>query len=292
MTGVDGASEQRRQTGQRVRQVRAQRGLSLRALAAKLDVSVGTMSAIENGRTAVAVERLWAIAAALDVSMGSLVSSTVPEVNLRNREANWRTFGPLDLDPVLVGAIEAFVATGYHGASMRIIADNAGISVAGLYHHYASKQELLVRAFDHTMDELDGRLAAARSEGEGPLERLALLVEAMALFHTLRADLAFIGASEMRSLEQPDHDRIAARRSNLQRVIDAEIDAALLAGLATTSMPRETGRAIATMCTSLPQWFAPDGATSPQEIATEYAQLAVRMIGGAGIASMNTPARN
>lgn len=285
MVSVDDAAERRRQTGQRVRQVRAQRGLSLRALAARLNVSVGTMSAIENGRTAVAVERLWAIAAALDVGMGSLVSPAVAGVDTAHdtaahREADWRIFGPLDLDPVLVGAIAAFVATGYHGSSMRTIADNAGISVAGLYHHYASKQELLVRAFDHTMDELDGRLAAARAEGEGPLERLALLVEALALFHTLRADLAFIGASEMRSLEQPDHDRIAARRTNLQRVIDAEIDAALLAGLATTAMPRETGRAIATMCTSLPQWFAPDGATSPEEIAAEYAHLAVRMIGG------------
>lgn len=265
--------------------MRQQRGVSLRSLATRISVSAGTMSAIENGRTAVTVERMWEIAAALDVGIGALVlTSSVDAEALDVEDSDWRTFGPLDMDPVLAGAITAFVTTGYHGASMRTIAENSGLSAPGVYHHYASKQELLVQILDLTMDDLDRRLAAARAEGSGPLQRLALIVEALALFHTLRADLAFIGASEMRSLQQPDRDRIAARRTGLQRAIDAEVDAALVAGLVTTTMPRETGRAIATMCTSLPQWFSPDGTTSPQQIAKEYAQLAVRMVGAPSVA--------
>ncbi|MCW2748276.1 MAG: transcriptional regulator, TetR family, partial [Nocardioidaceae bacterium] len=181
---------------------------------------------------------------------------------------------------VLAGAIAAFVETGYHGATMRAIAERAGMSVPGVYHHYTSKHDLLVRIFDMTMDELDWRVDAARAEGDQPLQRLALIVEALALFHTLRSDLAFIGSSEMRSLEQPDRDRIAARRSALQHAIDVEIDAALRNGTATTPMAREAGRAIATMCTSLPQWFRPGGATTPESMAVECARLAVRMVGG------------
>lgn len=277
-------AQRRLATGARVREVRLQRGLSLRTLATGLGVSAGTMSAIENGRTAVTVDRLWDITAVLDVGVAALMATPSPDVEGVDDDADWRVFGPLDIDPVLAGAITAFVTTGYHGASMRTIAEYAGLSAPGVYHHYASKQELLVHAFDLTMDDLDRRLAAARAEGNGPLERLALIVEAMALFHTLRADLAFIGSSEMRSLEQPDRDRIAARRTGLQRAIDAEVDSALAAGLITTTMPRETGRAIATMCTSLPQWFSPDGMTSPQQIAKEYAQLAVRMVGAPSIA--------
>lgn len=270
--------------GERIRYVRLQRGLSLREMARRLGVSAGTMSAIENGRTSVTVDRMWEIAAALDVSIAVLMSAPSPGNEPPGEAASdWRIFGPLDVDPVLTGAITAFVTTGYHGASMRTIADHAGLSAPGVYHHYASKQELLVQLLDLTMDDLDRRLASASAEGSGPLERLALIVEALALFHTLRADLAFIGASEMRSVEQPDRDRIAARRTGLQRAIDAEVDAALVAGLATTAMPRETGRAIATMCTSLPQWFSPSGTTSPQEIAKEYAQLALRMVGASSL---------
>lgn len=256
----------------------------MRTLAKRVGVSAATMSAIENGHTAVTVDRVWDIAAALDVSVGVLMAPPAPGAAVLDEEASdWRTFGPLDFDPVLTGAITAFVTTGYRGASMRTIADHAGLSAPGVYHHYASKQELLVLLLDLTMDDLDRRLGSARAEGSGPLERLALIVEALALFHTLRSDLAFIGASEMRSIEQPDRDRIAARRTGLQHAIDAEVDAALVAGLVTTTMPRETGRAIATMCTSLPQWFSPSGSTSPQEIAKEYAQLALRMVGAASL---------
>jgi hypothetical protein len=33
------------------------------------------------------------------------------------------------------------------------------------------------------------------------------------------------------------------------------------------------------MCTSLAQWFQPDGRTTPEQIAQEYAQFALRLLG-------------
>lgn len=124
---------------------------------------------------------------------------------------------------MLQAAIDAFIETGYHGSTMRTIAERAGISVPGVYHHYRSKQELLVRILDLAMDELDWRLAAARDSQHGPLERLAALIEALALFYTQRSDLAFIGVSEMRSVEAPNQRRIAARRTAVQHLLDVEI---------------------------------------------------------------------
>jgi Tetracyclin repressor-like, C-terminal domain len=97
----------------------------------------------------------------------------------------------------------------------------------------------------------------------------------------MRPDLAFLGASEMRSLEQPDSGRIAARRRAVQHLLDAEIDAAISAGLARTPAPRETARAIVSMCTALPQWFDPRGRMSARDAAALHARLALDMIGGA-----------
>jgi AcrR family transcriptional regulator/transcriptional regulator with XRE-family HTH domain len=262
----------------RIRGVRRRRALSVRVLAGRIGVSAATVSAIENGHTGVSTERLGAIAAALGVSPGALLSpaGTPPPPPV---DAGWRIFHELDIDPALSGAIAAFVDTGYHGATVRTIATRAGLSVPAVYQRYASKQELLVRVLDLTMDELDVVMASALSEGRTPLQRLALIVEALGLFHTLRSDLAFIGASEMRSVEQPDRARIALRRTSIQHLIDAEISGALRDGTATTAMPLEVGRAIATMCTSLPQWFHLEGPTTAREIATAYADLALRMVG-------------
>ncbi len=43
---------------------------------------------------------------------------------------------------LLEAAYRQFVARGYHGASMRSIAEAAGITVGGIYNHFAGKEEI------------------------------------------------------------------------------------------------------------------------------------------------------
>jgi AcrR family transcriptional regulator len=45
-------------------------------------------------------------------------------------------------DAILEAAVELFVANGYHGTSMRQIADAAGIALGGIYNHFRSKEAL------------------------------------------------------------------------------------------------------------------------------------------------------
>jgi DNA-binding XRE family transcriptional regulator len=197
-------------TGEGVGHLRAARGVSVRGLAARVGVSPATISAIENGETGISVQQLHQIATALAVPAAALVEDPAAPTQPRNAgpssvelaTGNWRDSAPLPIGPVLAGAIKAFVDTGYHGASMRSIAQFANMSVPGVYHHHPSKQDLLVKNLDITMIDLLWRLQRAR-DGNNPIERVALVVEALALFHTTRSDLSFIGASEMRSPRTP-----------------------------------------------------------------------------------------
>lgn len=271
--------------GVRLRRARAAAGFSLRETAGRLGVSPATLSAVENGKTAISVTRLRAAAAELGTTVSWLIGEQ-PERLPRGQRTpapdhplDWREFPPLPLDPVLSAAIDSFVETGYHGATMRSIAERAGMSVPGVYHHYRDKQELLVRALDLTMDELHWRVPAARAQGATAAHRLAHTVEALALFHTHRRELAFIGASEMRSLTPADRRRIAASRNEIQYLLDEAIDAALTESGLPHADARTAGRAVATMCTALPQWFRLDGPTSPEHIATSYAEFALRLLG-------------
>jgi AcrR family transcriptional regulator len=276
--------------GEAVRRHRLLRGLSLRELGARVGVSAATLSAIENGHTGLSVQRLREIAAALDVQAGELVSDSEPVLahpapgtpappTVEEETGHWRDFAPLPIDVVLAGAIRAFVAVGYHGASMRSIAQLADMSVPGVYHHYPSKHDLLVKVFDLTMTDLIWRLEQARDEEGEPVARLSLVVEALALYHARRNDLAFIGASEMRSLEPESYRRIARLRTQVQDLLDDQISAAIGPGKLRVSHAADAGKAIATMCTSLAQWFHPDGPTTPERIAREYAQFALGLLG-------------
>ncbi|MDP9459797.1 MAG: TetR/AcrR family transcriptional regulator, partial [Actinomycetota bacterium] len=190
----------------------------------------------------------------------------------------WRIFAPLELDPSLTAALAAFLEFGYHGATMRNIAQRAGLSVPGVYHYYASKQEMLVAILDVTMADLLGRTTAARAEGRDPVERFALIVECLALYHTHRRELGFVGASEMRSLVPAQRTRVAAARRAQQRMVDEEVDGACRDGLFAVPRPHEASRAVVTMCTALPQWFDGQGPATAEEVAAQYVEFALDLM--------------
>lgn len=271
--------------GRTVRALRSARGLTARELAARLGVSPATVSAVENGRTGLSATRVAQLADVLDVPVqrvfGRGDEAAAPAAATRPAGAggpHWRDYPPLDMDPALRGALSAFLELGYSGASMRTIAERAGLSVAGLYHYYPGKQDMLVALLDLTMDDLLRRAVAAREEGRDPVERFALLVECLALFHTHRRELGFVGASEMRSLGRAAHDRVAGLRREMQHLVDAEVDAAVRAGRFRTPRPREASRAVVTMCTALPQWFRGSGPASAEQVAGEYVGFALSLV--------------
>lgn len=279
--------------GERVRQLRLSRGLTLRDTALRLEVSAATLSAIENGRTRLTVARLERLAQVLQAPVASLLTVAAmegapapgpvsrgdesPEPGLYTDGA-WRAYPPLDLGPVLTAALTAMLETGYHGASIREIARGAGLSVPGLYHHYPSKQEMLVAILDFTLGDLLARTGAVLEEGRDPVERFSLLIECLTLYHSYRRELAFVGASEMRSLQPGSRHRIIALRSRVQLQIDKEVEDAVTDGAFGTSSPHVAARAVVTMCTAVAAWYRAGGPTPPEELAEQYVDFALDLM--------------
>lgn len=280
--------------GAQVRAARTARGVTLRGLARMLDVSPATVSQIETGRTGLSVTRLTRIADALGMTVVQILDVTVGgedprppgpfPVDVNGPAVSWpalsnlREYGPLGFDPVLQAALDEFLAIGYHGATVRGIAARCGLSVSGIYHYYTSKQQMLVRILDLTMVDLMTRAHAARAEGRDPVERFCRLIEHLALYHTHRRELGFVGASEMRSVEAGDHQRIAAERTAQQRMVDHEVEQAVRAGFFRVDHPHEAARAAVTMCTGLPTWWQPGGSLSPEQVADQYVGLALDLM--------------
>ena len=182
--------------------------------------------------------------------------------------SSWRTYGPSPVDPVLSAAVEAFNEVGYDGATVRDIARRCGLSVAGIYHHYAGKQEMLFAAMSFTMDELEWRGAAAYAEGgDDPVERFKLQVETLALSHMHWIAQVSIGSTEMRSLTPENRVVIKSRRAELERRIETEVLAAVERGAFAVRYPREAVRAVSVMCISTGQWYNSEGKLTPEQIA-------------------------
>jgi AcrR family transcriptional regulator len=80
------------------------------------------------------------------------------------------------LEAILRQAAAVFRTRGYHHASIRDIARATGVSLAGLYYYFASKEDLLYLIQRHAFETI---LAAARAGIEGverPEDRLRALI--------------------------------------------------------------------------------------------------------------------
>ncbi|WP_236628943.1 TetR/AcrR family transcriptional regulator [Cryobacterium roopkundense] len=191
----------------------------------------------------------------------------------------WRDYTDGAPPPMLQAALDCFVEHGYHGTKIRTVAARVGLSVPGLYHHYPSKHALLVSIVQFAMRDLLDRCESALAEaGPAVEDRFRLLIECLVLFHAHRSDLAFIAASEIRSLEGEARSEHIAARDRQQRMVDEIIDAGVAVGAFGTEYPHEASLAIVTMCTGVAQWYRLDGALTPEELAVRYDTLARRAL--------------
>lgn len=192
----------------------------------------------------------------------------------------WRVYEEAVLPAPLAAALAAFVEQGYHGTSVRDIASRAGLSVPGLYHHYPSKQALLMGLMTTAMDELLERsTAAAREAGGAPRYRFDAVVESLLLFHMHRRDHAFLGSTEIRSLEPANRDYVVGRRDDQQRMLDEIVRAGIDTGDFDLDDPADASRAVTTMCVGVAGWYRPDGPLEPDELVRVYLGIARRIVG-------------
>ncbi len=80
------------------------------------------------------------------------------------------------LGKILAHATEVFCAKGYAGASMRDLARATGISLAGLYHYFDSKERLLYLIQKHTFATLMERLRARLAGVSDPEQRVRIFI--------------------------------------------------------------------------------------------------------------------
>jgi AcrR family transcriptional regulator len=186
---------------------------------------------------------------------------------------------PVGETGILEAAIAVMAEHGYHGTSVRDIAERAGVSPAALYHHFGSKQEVLATIMERGIEALLRRTEAAlAAAGEVPADRLRALVEVQILFHLQDQRGTLLGTSELRALDEPVRSRHIAKRHRQQRLFDGVVTHGVELGAFATPIPLQASRAIVVMCTGVASWFRPQGPLSRAEVVHEYQRLALDMV--------------
>jgi AcrR family transcriptional regulator len=78
---------------------------------------------------------------------------------------------------ILDAALKVFAARGYRNTRLEDIGEAAGVTKGAIYHYFANKEELLLRAIEHRREEALGRIEDVLRDKNAPVStRLRLVV--------------------------------------------------------------------------------------------------------------------
>lgn len=181
---------------------------------------------------------------------------------------------------ILKAALELFAHVGFHGASIRAIADAAGMQTATMYGQFASKdamlEELTVAGHQVWTDALFGADAAA---GPSPAERLEAMVRTNVLHHIQYAMVAVVSNGELHSLSAAAAEKVITLRRRVEDLVSGIIAEGVADGSFAPQDPAISMLAIGAMGLRVANWYPGRFNYSADELAERYVELALRLVG-------------
>jgi AcrR family transcriptional regulator len=175
-------------------------------------------------------------------------------------------------------ALDAFANKGFHATSTRDIAARANMSPAGVYVHFASKQDLLFHLCQRGHVLALETVATARKSADTPPAQLVAIVSAFARWHAEQFRLARIVQYECPHLT-PEHGAVVrALRKQIDAVVKDVLDAGVTSGDFDVPDLAVTTLALQSLTIDVARWYHPAIRRTPETIGTEYGNLALRLV--------------
>lgn len=182
---------------------------------------------------------------------------------------------------LLEAAIAAFAEKGFNGTTTRDIAAAAGMSPAAVYVHHKSKEELLYLISRSGHDEVLELILRAAGSSSDPATALRTVMHDFAVHHARGHTGARIVNYELNSLIPEHRAEIRDIRQRIDQTIRELVERGVEAGVFNAPDPRIAGVALLSLGIDIARWYRDEGDWSPEDIATAYADMALRIVGAA-----------
>jgi AcrR family transcriptional regulator len=158
-----------------------------------------------------------------------------------------------------------FRRRGYHHTTIEEIANELFLTKAGVYHYFASKQEILAAICDRAMTTTEEAVDSAVDGSDDPYHQLRSLLEsyAAALQREDGLTVALIHVDEIPEAAQKDLDR---RRKRLEAIVRKILEKGIATGLFEVI---DTHVAVFGMLGALNwmyAWYRPEGRLSAEQV--------------------------
>lgn len=132
---------------------------------------------------------------------------------------------------LLAAARAVFAREGYHSATVRQIAQEAGVATGTFYLYFSSKEAALLGLIEDFYRLLMASIVAARSTRTGVLDKLAASIETVVRVFAANRDLAKIVLIQAAGAHPLFDARLAQIHGDFARLVREDLEEAVAAGL-------------------------------------------------------------
>jgi AcrR family transcriptional regulator len=169
---------------------------------------------------------------------------------------------------VLEIAVRAFNEFGYDATSMGTLAERLGLSKSAVYHHFASKEQLLEAALDEGLGALEGVLAEPDAREGPPAARLRFVLDRAV--HVLVERLPYVTLLLRLRGNTPVERAALDRRREFDRAVTALVVEARDAGELRNDIDASVAeRLLFGMINSIVEWYRPEGPEDAERLAAD-----------------------
>ncbi|GAA1860379.1 TetR/AcrR family transcriptional regulator [Microbacterium koreense] len=179
-----------------------------------------------------------------------------------------------DRQGILDVAVAAFNQYGYDATSMGVLAERLGLSKSAIYHHFASKDEMLDHALDDALSGLERVVDETDAAGGRAADRLDRVLRGAV--HVLVAQLPEVTLL-LRVRGNTDVERRALeRRRAFDKRVTALVEEAQHEGSLRTDIDaRVVSRLAFGMINSIVEWYRPGGRENADRLADDVIAIAL-----------------
>jgi AcrR family transcriptional regulator len=174
---------------------------------------------------------------------------------------------------ILQSACRVFAQEGYDRASIRLVAEEAGVSVPGIYHYVRSKEELLFLIQHRAFDDLVQRFDEDSPGVKDPTARLELLIRNHLERFVANMEELIVCSREIDRLRGSFLEQVqAVQRKYFSKAVQIFKEIARVDG-APRVEPRVAALAMFGSINWIYTWYRPRAGEPPAKLAGHFARL-------------------
>jgi AcrR family transcriptional regulator len=175
---------------------------------------------------------------------------------------------------ILKSAAIAFRRLGYHGATVEQIAAALQMKKGNLYYYYRNKEEILLACHQYSLDRLLALLDDVDHADAAPDEKLRRLI--VSFVHTILDELHGTALFlDLEALSAPHRKLVIERRDQFDHGMRRVIEDGVRTGVFGKIDAKLLSFAILGAVNWIPRWYQPNGPSSSQDIADQFADYLV-----------------